>query len=787
VNKEQDMRYPYKRLRELSGTERSPEELAKLVTFHAFEVEGFGPFPHGLDGVVVGHVRTAEPHPDADRLRVTTVVTEEEGEARTIVCGAPNVAAGQKVAVALPGTTLPNGAEIKEAAIRGVVSSGMICAEDELGLGELHEGILVLPEDAPVGIPLAEYLGLDDTVFEIDILPNRGCDALSLRGMAREISALEGRLFPEADDALPEAPECPVGIRIETERCLRYVGAVLEGIPATSPLPLRSLLLRSGLNTRDFAVDVTNAMLLTYGQPMHAFDADRIEGGIVVRQAVDGEEMELLDGQKRTLSGEDIVIADDEGVIALAGVMGGARTAVSSETKRIVLEVASFDPSSIRKTATRHNLRSDSSYRFERFVDPERATAAAGEAIRIFEKHGATLSGFSDRFPKPTPTRSFPVPTSVFSELLGTEADLDDVKRKLGYLGLGIDGTDAEWTVSIPSFRPDLLDEWDIAEEVGRMTGYDRVPTITPSVALSSPSPDPTRVFSRELKSFLVSTGWDEIMTYPFYSEETAGRFGSSWADRHLRLENPMNADQAVFRSSLVPSLVGKVRENLRFFDSFRLFEVASVAERGKDGDPSERKSLCLAVAVPKGRDAFPFLRGALDHLAGFARLGLVLEPVSETEGPAAYLHPARSARITDTEGRPIGIAGEFSPIEARRSGITRSVAVAELSVEALGAGFGTTPTFRELPKYPYALRDLSFSVPAGVPVGDLIRVIGEVSPLLRDVELFDIFAKGETKNVAFHLVFGHDDRTVTGEEVDAAILEISQKASEDFKASILE
>ena len=719
------MKYSYKRLKQLSGTERSPEELAKLITFHAFEVESVEPFSHGFDGVVVGHVEVVEPHPDADRLRVTTVVTEEGGEARTIVCGAPNVAAGQKVAVALPGTTLPNGAEIGEATIRGIASSGMICAEDELGLGDGHAGILVLPEDAPVGMPLAEYLEFDDTVLEVDILPNRGCDALSLRGMAREISALEGRPFPEADDALPEAPECPVGIRIGTDRCFRYLGAVLEGIPAESPLPVRSLLLCAGLNARNFAVDVTNAMLLIYGQPMHAFDADRIEGDIVVRQAGDGEEIELLDGQRRALSEDDIVIADDRGPVALAGVMGGARTAVSSGTRRILLEVASFEPSAIRKTASRHRLRSDSSYRFERLVDPERVAGAASEAIRIFLGHGATLSGLSDRFPKPTPERVVSVPTAVFPELLGMEMDLDAAKRKLECLGLGVDGTETEWAVSVPSFRPDLVDEWDIAEEVGRMTGYDLVPAIVPEVTLSTPIPDPERIFSRELKSFLVSTGWDEIMTYPFYSEETANRFGPSWSSRQLRLENPMNLDQAVFRASLIPSLVGKVRENLRFIDAFRLFEVASVAERGEGGDPSERKLLCLAVTVPKGRDAFPVLRGALDHLAAFARIGLVFEPVSEPEGPGAYLHPTRSARITDMEGNPIGIAGELSPIEARRFGITRSVAVAELSVEAIDVGFGATPVFRELPKYPDALRDLSLSVPAGVPAGDLIRVAG--------------------------------------------------------------
>ena len=783
------MRYSYNKLRELSGTEKSPEELAKLLTFHAFEVESVEPYAHGLDGVVVGRVETVDQHPDADRLRVTTVVTGEESP-RTIVCGAPNVAAGQMVAVALPGTTLVNGMEIKESDIRGVVSSGMICAEDELGLGDMHEGILVLPEDASVGTPFAEYLSIEDTILDIDILPNRGCDALSLRGVAREIAALEDRPFSgdtESSEA-PEALESPVTISIETDRCLRYVGAVLDGISGDTPIETRSLLLRSGLQPRNLAVDVTNAMLLLYGQPMHAFDADRIQGGIVIRQAKEGEHLELLDESLVKLDPDDIVIADDEGPIALAGVMGGARTAVSDGTTRIVLEVASFNPISIRKSAKRHGIRSDSSYRFERFVDPERASAATADAIRSFQEQGAALSGMTDRFPNPTEKRNFPVLVSVFKDLLGIDVDLERSKRMLGYLGLEIAGSDDEWTVTVPSYRPDISDEWDISEEVGRMAGYDVIPSIAPTIALRTPVRNPVNRFTRELKSFLSGCGWDEIMTYSFYAEATAGRFASGSAARHIRVENPMNPDQAVFRASLIPSLIESARENGRYFDAFRCFEVASVATVGAAGDPEERGMLGLAVVAEKGGSAFPILRGALSRLERF--VGRTFEYAAadgSDDGLATFFHPTRTARISDENGAMLGLAGEISPILGREYGLRRSVAVAEIPLELLGEYFEDVPAFTELPKFPYATRDLSLRVDRTVPVGELTQVIRRASSLLRDAVLFDIFEKGETKNVAFHLVFGHDDRTVASKEVEAAVGEIMRATEDRFGASLAE
>lgn len=781
------MKFSYDWLRELSGTERTAEELAEIIMFHAFEVESVEPYPHGLGSVVVGRVETVVPHPDADRLRVTTV-TVSEGEApRTIVCGAPNVAAGQKVAVALPGASLPNGMEIKDAEIRGVASSGMICAEDELGLGNDHEGILVLSEDAEVGMPLAAFLGLEDTILDVNILPNRGCDALSYRGLAREIAALEGRpaVFPEGT-AMPSLPVSDVPVSVVSDRCRRYVGILFENVGnGPTPLPIRSALLRSGLRPVSPAVDITNYLMLLHGQPMHAFDADILSGGIVVRQAEDGEKFESLDGTKLTLSFEDLVIADAERPLALAGVMGGSLSGISADTKRVFLEIASFDPSSVRKTAARHRMPTDASYRFERNVDTERVVGAAADAVRLFaDIAGAAARGISDtvvRADTPTEVRFDP---SVFSDMFGSKLDSETAMEKLATLGFRPSGTGDGWTVTVPTYRPDLRDGWNLAEEVGRMIGYDAFPAEAPRLPLLVPHADPAIVFARSLKRFLSDSGWDEILTYPFYSDDDAKRLGAETSERHLRLSNPMNPDQAMLRGSLLPSALRKVAENRRYLDTFRFFELGDRFLVGIDGQPREEKVLSLVCAGPKdGKVGFASLKGALGKLFDFAKLGTVVweeSPKGVTEGESPLFHPGRTARIL-VAGNPIGLAGEISPFTLDTYGIRGTVFSAQILFDPLRSESGTVETFRPLPRFPYARRDLSFSVSGGTTVADLERVVSDASELLRESRVFDIYVKDGGKNVAFHLAFGRDDRTVTGKEVDEAVASILGKVAETF------
>jgi len=797
------MKFSYNWLKELSGTEKTPAELAELIMFHAFEVESVERYAHGLESVVIGLVETVVPHPDADRLRVTTVRVAEGGSVRTIVCGAPNVAEGQKVVVALPGAKLParnathnvaggpGGIEIKDASIRGVASSGMICAEDELGLGSDHEGILVLSEDAPIGMPFAEYAGLEDSILDVNILPNRGCDAISYRGLAREIAALEGRRTPsdDGDASLTSFPASPVSVTVGSDRCRRYVGAAFENVSSgRSPLRMRSALLRSGLRPIGMAVDITNYLMLLHGQPMHAFDADVVSGGIVVRQASDGESLELLDGTTLTLSSEDLVIADEGRALALAGVMGGSRSGITADTKRVFLEVASFDPSSVRRTVARHRIPTDASYRFERNVDTDRATGATLEAVRLFAgEAGAAVLGVTDTMVRPDGPTEIRFASSVFEDIFDSGIDRSDAKAKLEALGLDVVENGDEWNVTVPSFRPDLRDRWNLAEEVGRMIGYDRFPSKPPVSPIVSPHVNGPFVFGHELRAFLASSGWDEILTYSFYSDADAKRFGEDVFRRHLRLSNPMNPDQATLRASLLPSALRKAKENLRYLDAFRFFELGDRYLVGEDGKPVEERTLSLVSVPKKDEDGFAFLKGSLEKLFRFAKLGEISwEPLPEdgATGLHSLFHPTRTAVIS-AGGRVIGILGEIAPFAAEAYGLREGVVSAQLSFDALHAGSGTVLTFRPLPKFPYAVRDLSLTVSRNVTVGDLERVIRGASPLLRESETFDIYAKGEEKSVAFHLSFGHDDRTVTGEEVNGAMGRIIREAERACSAKL--
>lgn len=785
------MKFSYNWLKELSKTEKSPKELAELIMFHAFEVESVEPFEHGLENVVIGHVETVEPHPDADRLRVTTVTVAEGEPARTIVCGAPNVAAGQRVAVALPGAKLPGGIQIGESSIRGVASSGMICAEDELGLGTDHEGILELSGDAPIGMPFAEYAGLSDTIFDVNVLPNRGCDAISYRGLAREIAALEGRrlTFEDESVALPALPDSSVTVSVISDRCRRYLGILFDGVASgKSPLRMRSALIRSGLRPIGMAVDITNYLMLLHGQPMHAFDADIVSGGIVVRQATEGESLELLDGTKIALSSEDLVIADAERPLALAGVMGGSQSGIGEETHHVFLEIASFDPSSIRKSAVRHRLPTDASYRFERNVDTGRATAAALDAIRMFSTDaGASASGMTDTVTVADEPVSVRFPSSVFNDMFGAGISLSDAKEKLECLGIDLNDEGGEWTATVPTFRPDLRDGWDFAEEVGRMIGYDRFPPVVPSLPMSAPTVNESLRFGRELRRFLADSGWDEITTYSFYAESDAKRFGDEIFAKHLRLANPMNPDQAMLRTSLLPTALRKARENLRYLESFRFFELGDLYRIGEDGVPVEERTLSMILVAKKGEDGFAALKGALGKLFGFAKLGEITWsplPESEAKGIHSLFHPTRTALISAGDDT-LGVAGEIAPFVAEAYGLRGTVVSSQLSFDALRAAFESVRTYHPLPKFPYAMRDLSITVPDSVNVGDLTNIIRKASPLLRSSEVFDIYRKGEEKNVAFHLSFGLDDRTVTGEEIEGEIAKIVAETGRSCSARL--
>ncbi len=786
------MKFSYNWLKELSGTEKSPEELAELLLSHAFEVEEMKPFEHGLGHVVVGEVMKVEAHPNADRLHVTEVMLG--GIARTIVCGAPNVAVGQKVAVAMPGAKLPGGIAIEETEIRGVKSSGMICSEKELGLGLDASGILVLPSAAPDGVPIAELYGLEDTVLDVKILPNRGTDALSYFGLAREISALEGKAYslegnfeaPLAADTKPTLPESlreslraggfSVAIEI-AEACPTYVGLVFDVAPAKEsfPLEMKGQLIVSGMRSIDPSTDITNYFLLLYGQPMHAFDADRIAGGAVtVRFAREGEMIALLDGSVKTLSTEDLVIADAEKPIALAGVMGGMDTAITADTKRVFLEMANFDRVLVRKTRIRHGLATDAAYRFEHGADPSWPKTLSGEVWGYFEMYaGATSALMLEAGSVESRTHEIRIAADRAEKVLGVPVPLGEMRRIFETLSLAVKESDGALVVTVPSFRPDLRDEWDLVEEIGRISGYDRIAGVAPVLPVALPPKNREKRTERAIKDYCADAGFDEVMTYSFVGVKGAELSGIPVAV-HLELENPMNDDQRYLRTRLLPQAVEKVTENLRYLETFRFFEFGRTY--AKVGDTiGEEKRVLLAMAGDEKRkgDIFFALKGEVENLLAHLRIRNVSFVQPEAVEPA--LHPSRVADIV-AEGECVGAIGEANPVLFRKFGSGKRVAFAEFRFDRLLRHIGGDPIAETLAKYPSVNRDLAFLVPVKTLAADMIEAIREAGGVyLSDIALFDVYGSGKGTSMAFHLTFQSDERTLETVLVDDAIRSIAE------------
>lgn len=767
---------------------------------HAFEVEGIEKFSLGIEGVVIGQVVALQQHPDADKLRVAEVAVGKN-DTRTIVCGAPNIALGQKVVVALPGVTLPGGIEIKVAKLRGVESNGMICSAKELGLGDDHTGILVLGDEAPVGASFVKYVGLDDSIIEVKILPDRGSDALAYQGLAREIAALDGHaphfvekvLKPVRVPAYNRSPKVVIADKTPARRnsqvkrsdlgggCPRYGALYLRDVTVgESPLWLKVRLIVSGLRPINTIVDATNYLMLLTGQPMHAFDADKLTGAVTVRRAKKNEKLLLLSGETKKLSSDDLVIADSKRALALAGVMGGQFSAVTPETKNIFLEVANFEGSSIRRTKNRHNLPTDASYRFERNLDPNLVGDALREAAALLPvlSHGKIM-GLRDVYPKKVLPVKISLSLDRVEHVLGVKLPLFEVVRHLALLGLKVKKVANKTTlaVTVPTRRPDLRDEWDLIEEIGRMHGYDGVKAKAPLLPLSASPKNPEKIFERTIKEHLAAAGFDELMTYSFYGEKdiVASRLP---VDQHVELENPLSPEQKYLRLTLLPLHLRKAAENIRNFESFDCFEWGRVfVKDAKTRRPVETTALSLlSVSAKKSErgSGFYALKGKIEALLSTLHIDttqMVLEVSSKyTEMPVlSMLHPTRSACYV-VNGKVIGVIGEVHPQVLKAFGLEPRVTIGGFVTSELLKLQNPETVFTPLQKFPYALRDISLTFPRAMTVGmaeSLLREAG--APLLQKFELFDIYEKEDEKSFAFHLSFGASDRTLSGEEMDAA------------------
>src|SRR5215213_2541682 len=795
------MKVPFRWLTEYVDTGLTVKELAHRLTMAGLEAEKISVIGDAWENIYIGRVEAVEQHPNADRLVLATV---DAGEHRLqVVTGAPNIAQGQTVALALAGARLIDGhadgqvyRTLKPSAIRGVRSEGMVCSEKELGLSDEHVGIMVLEAEAPKGAPLAEWLG--DTVIEFEITPNL-VHNFSILGIAREAGALTDRpvTAPPTYD-LASAPSGPADLVTVAapDLCARYVAVVIERIEVgPSPAWLQRRLLAAGVRPINTIVDATNYVMLEYGQPLHAFDADRLQDGrIVVRRARHGEKLETLDHQVRKLDEQMLVIADTQRAVGLAGVMGGLNSEVTDETRRIVLESANFDMKSVRRTARELKLRTDASARFERGLDPNLARDAAARATRLILDLSprATMSAVADVYPQPLRPWPLSLPFAEIERLLGVRYDPEqvlDVLRRLGFSPeLDGAGDTATLHLIVPTWRGDVTLPADVVEEVARVIGYETLPERLPVGQTPPVQRDPIYAMQRTVRSVLAGAGGWETVTYVAISDEELRRLdpeAEQSVGAHavnlstlIRLRNPLQADRGVLRPSLLPSLLAVAAENLKHEGGVRLFEIAHVYLPSGGELPREANVLGMVFAgrrEPLGRFSaadsgeldFFDLKGTLELL--IARLGVGGGEFRHIE--SAALHPGRAAGLY-VNGDQIGLVGELRPDRAQSFGIEAlRVAIAEIDLDALREAGHTIPTEISVPRFLPVEQDFAIVVAEETPAAEVESALrGGAGPLATTVTLFDIYRGpqiGENrKSLAYRVTFTAPDRALTDAEL---------------------
>jgi phenylalanyl-tRNA synthetase beta chain len=782
-------------LREWVSPALGTEELAHQITMAGLEVDAIDPVAAAFSGVVVAQILSAEPHPDADKLRVCAVSTGNETV--QVVCGAPNARVGLKAPLARVGAELPGDLKIMRAKLRGVESHGMLCAEQELGLSAASAGLMELAADAPVGMDLGQYLGLDDNVIDISITPNRA-DCLGICGIAREVGLLnnlpvKAPNFPRVVASTAQTFTINVNA---SEACPRYVGRTIKGIDISRPSPvwLQEKLRRCGIRTIDAVVDVTNYVLLELGQPMHAFDLDKLHGGIVVRMAEQGESIELLDGQTLPLRPDTLLIADHARPLAMAGIMGGKHSAVSAQTVDLFLESAFFAPNPLAGKARSYGLHTESSHRFERGVDFKLQVAAMERATQLLLE---IVGGAAGPVQEVVSQADLPLRPDVLlraariEKVLGFELPADSVERILRGLGLEVTATADGWQCAVPSWRFDIAIEVDLLEELARVYGYNKLPVRHIRADLQM-RPQPETVLSiRHLRRHLGARGYREAITYSFVDPELQHLFDPELAP--VALKNPISAEMAVMRTSLLPGLVSAVLHNVnRQQPRVRLFESGL---RFISGDAALRQVPTLAMVCVGERFAESWstpaapvdyfdLKGDLESLLALTRV------------PAAYgfeaashpaLHPGQTARIT-RKGQDVGLLGALHPSVGARLGLSGPLYVCEIDLAVVLEAQQTT--FRELSKFPEIRRDLAVVVDKSIPASQLMaEVRSAAGTYLTDLRLFDVYTgKGidpKRKSLALGLTFRDQSRTLADEVVNLAMGQVIDLLEKNYNAEL--
>lgn len=812
------MKFSYDWLKEYVNIKQTPEELADVLTMHAFEAEGVEHFGKGLENIVVGEVMAVEKHPNADRLKVTTVNIGKE--LLQIVCGAPNVAIGQKVAVALVGAKLPNGMVIETREVRGIKSMGMICAEDEIGLGNNHEGIMVLAPNISRGANFAETMKLNDAVIDFSILPDRAHDALSYWGMSQEIVAVLGKrlktkIYENSKFILKEDKKLKIKKILAVENqdknlCRRYSARVIKNVSVlASPDWLQSRLKLSGIRPINNLVDIANYVMLETGQPLHIFDLDKIESAsgrtkdsdsadlfvkkIIIRRAKNNESILALDGKEYKLDESVLVIADGIKALAIAGIMGGESSAVGNGTKNIVIEAASFEPINIRRSSMKVGLTSDSSYRFQREPDRNLTVLALNRATELVSRlaGGQLAQGIFDIYPVKIAPRQIKLEVEKVEKLLGVDIPLKKIIKILADLGLRVKVDRKKiLEVIVPTRRQDITGQVELIREIARIYGYDNIKSVAPKIDLILPAPNFGAIRQIEIKKLLASIGFTEVYNYSFIGDKEIAHIGGK-IDNYWELANPLSSEHKYLRKNLLPGMLNNIVVNSKILigRDIKIFEIGNVfakynhcllerrnllkVEQVKETPQPYEKTMIAGMIWNKTDESiFYEIKNRLEIILDkFFIKKVLFTPLERQVENFSVWHLKRTASV-EIEGKPVGVVGEIDPSVVANFGIEGRVGAFNLNFEKLLKIIQSIkPIYNPISKFPAARIDLAVIIPKKIlwnQIKNLVLTNG--NDLVKEVELFDIFEgkniPPDKRSLAFHMVFQSSERTLKDEEI---------------------
>ncbi len=792
----------YNWLKEYVDIEQSAYELAEIITRAGVEIGGVEPTNKGVSGVVVAKVLTCEDHPDSDHLHLCTVTTDGENSIQ-VVCGAPNIAQGQTVMFAQVGAELPGGFKIKKAKLRGVESNGMICSMQEIGVDEDlvapadKDGIRVLPDDAPLGADVMEYLGMNDYVLDVDLTPNRS-DCLSVYNIAKEVGALLKKPVKPINITIQDGNDVNELMTVTNkapELCHRFTGTMVKGAKiGRSPLWMEHRLQCAGMRPISNLVDVTNYVMMELGQPLHAYDYTTLANKeIVVRTAEKEEHIVTLDGQDRELSDEMLLICDGERAIGVAGVMGGENTEVADTTEDVFIEAACFQATNVRRTAVALGLRTEASLRFEKNVNIEMTGFAGWRAANLMvETAGATLvSGQIDQYPTPHEPVVVSMKYHKANDILGTDIPYEEMRSYLVDLGFQVLEEDEEGlTVQVPSHRPDISIQEDLVEEIARLYGYDNIPESLPYGATNPGVLTPAQRLTDRVKNNLAGLGLNEIITYSFIGKKHCDllRYKEDDVRRNqIAISNPLSEDMCVMRTSLLPCMLDTISNNVHHQQqNLALFECSSVFSSDHDltmdNLAKEDQHLVIAMTGQTAKDwmgtqkpyDFYYLKGIIE--AALSDLHIHDWHVEAVTDDPTW-HPGRTAALYIGDIY-CGTFGELHPLVVKNYDIKAPVYAAELSMDVILSVGEVVPVYEETPKYPAVARDLAVVVEKRVPMGAIkAAIVGAKPNYLKDINVFDIYEGVQLgldkKSIAFSLVFQSDEQTLTDDLVQVELQKI--------------